>query len=84
MIPAPFPASDKLFFLTERKLLKGNRTIEEPLGYFSQNSEFIRNSLSISRKKITNNPWLPDMQALRQTRKDMEKNIQSKKGIWLG
>lgn len=56
VIPVPFPASHTLFLLRERKLLNGNRRIEGPLGYFSQNSEFVRNSHSVSRKKITDNP----------------------------
>lgn len=63
--------------------MNGNSRIEGPSGYFSQNSEAVRNSHSVSRKKITDNPQLPDIQVLRQTREDMEKIFRARKASGL-
>lgn len=63
--------------------MNGNRKIEGLLGYFSQNNENIRNSRAVSRKKITDNPWLPDIQVLRQTREDMKKIFRERKASGL-
>lgn len=79
-IPAP---DTPFFFLRGGKLLNGNSRIEGSSGYFSQNSEAVRNSHSVSRKKITDNPRLPDIQVLRQTREDMEKIFRAKKASGL-